>query len=128
MKNHKEINRKIESVLGESKEYDVRCDLRIVVPNVSFDEAQAHLTYLPEEDRYRYSITSARPDDYCEDINLALSAAKKIAEKNKQTFVLSLEDGEWKAAYGDWGDCAEYRGANPAYVTCMSVLKFMGKI
>lgn len=128
MLKHKEINRKMESVLGEPKLYDVRCELKVVVPEVTFEEAQVHLTYVDENDRHLYSITSATPDNYCEDVNLALSAAKRIAEKNNQTFVLSLEENEWKAAYGDWGNCAEYKGANPAYVTCMCVLKFMGKV
>jgi hypothetical protein len=128
MKSQKEVNRLIESILGEPKMYDLRCELRIVESYLSYDEAHARYTYLPEEDKHTYTITSSHPDNYSEDVNLALSAAKRIAEKNEHTFVLSYEDGEWKAAYGDYGDCAEYKGGNPAFVTCMSILKFMGKV
>lgn len=128
MKSQKEVNRLIESILGEPKSYDLRCELRVVKDFLSYDEAQAYYTYLPEEEKHLYTITSSYPDNYCEDLTLAISAAKKIADKNNQTFVLSLEDGEWKAAYGDWGDCAEYKGGNPAFVACMSILKFMGKV
>ena len=128
MKSHKELNKMMESILGEPREYDLRCEFRIVDSGLSYEEAQAKYTYLPDDERHLYSITSTTPDNYCEDVNLALYAARRIAERNQQTFVLSLEDGTWKAAYGDWGDCAEYRGSNPAYVTCVAVLKYMGKL
>lgn len=125
---NKDINKKMESILGIPKLYDLRCELRIVETDLSFDEAEARYNFLPDDERHLYSITSSTPDNYCEDLNLALSAAKRIAERNHYTFVLSLEDGTWKAAFGDWGNCAEYKGANPALCTCMSVLKFMGKV
>lgn len=128
MINHKQVNKHIESLLGEPKLYDLRCELKVVEPCLSFEEAQARYTYLPDSERHLYTITTSYPDNYCDDLNLALSAAKRIAEKNEQTFVLSLETGTWKAAFGDWGNCAEYSGSNPAYVTCISVLKFHGKL
>lgn len=128
MKNHKEINRQIEGLLGDVKLYDLRRELKVVDSDLTLEEAQARLTYVEDDERHLYSITSSYPDNYCEDVGLALKAAKQISEKAGRTFVLSLEDNEWKASYGDWGDCAEYRGGNPAYVTCMAVLKFMGKL
>jgi hypothetical protein len=41
---------------------------------------------------------------------------------------LSLEDGVWVGSFGNWGDCSQYKGSNPAYATCVSMLKFMGKL
>lgn len=128
MLNHKEINKKIESILGEDKLYDVRCQLRIVESGISFENAQQMVADQPEDERHLYSITSTLPDNYCEDLNLALSAVRRIAERNHSTFVLSLEDGVWKAAYGDVWDCAEYKGSNPAYASCVATLKYMGKL
>lgn len=128
MLNHKDINKKIESILGEEKRYDFRCEFRIVESGLSYNDAQDLLNAIPDYERHLYTITSSTPDNYCEDVNLALYAARRIAERNQQTYVLSLEDGTWRAAYGDWGNCAEYKGSNPAYCTCVCILKFMGKL
>lgn len=128
MLSKKEINKRVESILGEPKLYDFRCELRIMDQYLSFEEAHAKLTYVPEDERHLYSITSSYPDNYTDDLSLATSAAKRVADKNECTFVLSLEDGSWKASFGDYGDCAEYVGGNPAYATCVSMLKFMGKL
>lgn len=129
MLSQKEINKLIEGVLGKPKEFEVRHHLKVIVSSLSREEAEQYLImFTAPGDDISYTITSALPDNYCEDLNLALSAAKSIAEKNNQTFVLSLEDGTWKAAYGDWGNCAEYKGANPAYVSCMALLMYMGKV
>lgn len=126
MLSQKEINKSISSLLGQNS-YDLRREFRAIVCQASYEEALEELNKVPEEDQYLYAITTSIPLNYCEDLNITLTAAKKIAEQNNQTFVLSLEDGVWKAAYGDWGDCAEYKGANPAYVSCMALLMFMGK-
>lgn len=123
---NKELNRKIEELLGEECTYEIRKEFRVVESELTKEQALAIFNDLPEN--HLYSVTSAQPERYCEDPTLALYAAKRIAECNKQTFVLSIEDGTWKAAYGDYGNCAEYSGANPAYVTCVAILKFMGKI
>lgn len=128
MKNHKEINKGIENLLGTPKLYDIRRELKVIDTDLTLDEAQARLLYVENDERHLYSITSSYPDNYCEDVGLALKAAKQISEKTGRTFVLSLEDNEWKASYGDWGDCAEYKGGNPAYVTCVAILKFVGKL
>lgn len=128
MKNQKEINRAIENLMDVPKLYDVRRELHVLYSDLTLEQAQEHLSSVENDERHLYSITSSYPDNYCEDVGLALRAAKQISEKAGRTFVLSLEDNEWKAAYGDWGDCAEYTGANPAYVTCVAILKFMGKL
>jgi hypothetical protein len=132
MKSQKEVNKAIESILGYGPRYDVRHEMRIIQSNLTRSEAESYYSrYTDDNDSdttYQYAITTAQPDNYCEDLNLALEAAKKIAEKNNHTFVLSFEDSEWKGAYGDWGNCFEYKGGNPAYVTCMAILRFMGKV
>lgn len=127
MLSHKEINKLIESLVGEAS-YDLRREFRPILCETSYEEAMEELSKVPEEDQFLYAITTSLPKGYCEDLNLSLFAAKTIAEKNNQTFVLSLEDGIWKAAYGGVWDCAEYKGANPAYVSCMALLMYMGKI
>lgn len=125
---HREINRKIASILDEPMSYDVRRELRMEDFGLTLEEAEAFINEAPASDRHLWTITTGRAANYCEHIEIALQAAKRIAERNNQTFVLSLEDGTWKAAYGDYGNCAEYSGGNPAYVTCMVILKFMGKV
>ena len=125
---HKEINKIMSSLLGEPLTYDLRREFRVIHCELAFEEAMELFNNLPEEEQFLYSVTTTIPDDYCSNVDLALYAARRIAERNQQTFVLSLEDGTWKAAYGDWGNCAEYSGSNPAYVICVCILKFMGKL
>lgn len=130
MKSNKELNRAISAILDEPETYDVRRDLRIIKSGLSRDGADEYLNLevSPQEDPNRFTITSTPSPNYVGDTDLALYAAKRIAERNECTFVLSLETGTWKAAFGNWGDCAEVSGSNPAYVTCVSILKFMGKL
>ncbi len=129
MKNQKEINNLIAGILEEPRMYDVRAEFRIILPDVSLEDAQAYVNNVQPEYKHLYSITSsANNTNYCEDLNEALRAAKRISEKNNDTFVLSIEDGEWKAAYGDYLNHADHVGANPAYCTCMAMLKYMGKL
>lgn len=129
MKNQKEINDLISNILGEPKLYDVRAEFRIVYPSVPLELAQAFYNAVEPEHKHLYAITTSTDNvNYCGDLNEALRAAKKISEKNDDTFVLSIEDGNWKAAYGDYLNHADYVGANPAYATCMSILKYMGKV
>lgn len=128
MKNHKEINQLMEGILGEPKEYDLRHEFRIINSGLTHDQAYEIYNGLPYEERHLYSITTAIPNDYADDAGLAIKAAKRLADKNECTFVLNTSNGEWKAAFGDYGDCAEYSGGNPAYVICMAVLQFMGKL
>lgn len=79
-------------------------------------------------------IKVSKVPEYATDLNLALEAAKRIADKNNYTFVLTYNDesylnhNNWKAAFGDYKDCSEYSGGNPAYCICMSILQFMGKV
>ena len=132
MKSNKEINKAIASLLGEPELYDVREDLRIVKSGFeSKEEATGYIFHAVgsgDDQSNRYTITSSVVENYSGDAELALYAAKRIAEKNECTFVLSLESGTWKAAFGNWGDCVETSGSNPAHVTCVSVLKYLGKL
>ena len=126
--NQRDINRKMGQLLGEEQLYDVRCEFRIIAPSLSLEDAQAYYEAVEPENKQMYAITSCSGTDYCTDLNEALRAAKKVAQQNENTFVLSIEDGEWRAAFGDYLNCSEYHGGNPAYVTCQAVLKFMGKL
>lgn len=126
--NHKEINHAIASLLEIPATYDLRYQLRIEESDLTLEEAQAKFWAFDPEVRQNYTITTSVSDRYCEDLNLAIMAAKRISEKNNYTFVLSIEDGEFKAAFGDYGRCCEYKGGNPAYCVCMCTLKFMGKV
>lgn len=129
MKTSKEINKMIANLLGEEPTYDIRKELKIIETAHSLEGAKEYINaFTDQEDRHLYSITSSSAENYSDDVNLALYAAKRIAERNEQTFVLSLENGTWKAAYGGYSDCAEYSGSNPAYVSCVAVLKYMGKL
>jgi len=105
----RELNSLMASVLGLPKLYDVRCGI---------SDAYKQHAY----------IVSAWGIDYADNIKETFKAVSKLAQKDNHTFVLSFEDGEWRAAYGDYKDCEEYRGANPAYCSCMALLKFMGKV
>lgn len=128
MLSQKEINKLMEQVLELPKLYDVRQELRIIKDGLSLEEAQEYYNSLTEEERYTHTITSSYPENYCEDLNITMSKAKQLADRSRHTFVLSIEDGTWRAAYGDYGGCTEYRGGNPAYVSCIAILKFMGKL
>jgi hypothetical protein len=127
----KEINQLIDNLAygNEDKLYDLRCELRIVHPDLTLEEAQARIQSTEPELRHLYTITSSSQyTRYTEDLNLCLVAAKRISEKNDYTFVLSIEDGIWKAAYGNAWDHADHTDENPAYAVCMSILKFCGKV
>lgn len=130
MKSNKEINRAVNSLLGNQELYDVRECLQLIQRDLSKDEAEAAVDMAIKSGSNAESLTivSSLPDDFAGDMTHALYAAQRIAERNQCHFVLSLEDGVWKAAFGNWGDCAEYKGSNPAHVTCVSILKFMGKM
>jgi hypothetical protein len=129
MKNHKQLNEMISNILQEPKNYTVYCELRAVLPDVSLESAQDYIQNIEPENKHLYTIVTSRNNpNYAENVNDALRAAKKISEKNNDTFVLSIEDGEWKAAYGSFYNHVDYIGANPAYCTCMAILKFMGKL
>ena len=127
MKSNKELNRAISALLDEPETYDVRENLRIVHSGLTREAAEDFLKAV-EDGPLQYTITSSPCSNYTGDTDLALYAAKRIAERNECTFVLSLETGTWKAAFGNWGDCSEYSGSNAAYVTVVSILKFMGKL
>jgi len=130
--NNKQVNKAISSLLDLPNLYDVRRELRIVQPSVTREEAEEYLDRYTDKgmayNTWEYTITSSQPVDYCSNIEDALYAARRIAERNQYTYVLSFEDGEWRGAFGSYGDCAEHKGSNPALVTCCSILKFMGKL
>jgi len=125
---NKEINKAIANIVGDPQEYDLRRELRIVECGWHLGQMDARLASIPEDERHLYTFTSSAAAPYCEDLNLALYAAKRIADKNQYTFVLSYESHDWKAAFGDYRDCAEYTGGSQAYATCVAILKFMGKL
>jgi len=133
-KSTKEINKLIAGVLGEPELYDVRENLRIVESGLPKEEAQRlQIQYngwkSDSSGPYsEYTVTSSTPVNYSSELDHALYAAQRIAERNQCTYVLSLEDGVWKAAFGNWGDCSEFVGANPAFATCVSILKYLGKL
>lgn len=126
--NNKEINNKIAELIGFEKTYQLRCEFKVEYDNLTIENAIELLNNTGDDVRHLYTITSSSPNNYSSNIEEALCVVAKLSEKSNKTFVLSLEDGEWRAAFGDYLDCAEYRGGNPAYCTCMAILKFMGKI
>lgn len=130
---NKEINARIHSLLGIEPTYDIRCQLRIIHEDLPLEEAnELYRQYVDStsdtELANSYTVTSSRGGAYATDLNDALAAAKHIAERNDDTFVLSIEDGTWKAAYGNYWDHADHKGGNPAHCVCMSILKFCGKV
>lgn len=125
----KELNTKIHNLLNEPKLYDLRCEMRIIDQDLTLEEAQGRLDRVEPEHKHLYAITTSKHvPNYCEDVELALRTAKRISYRNSDTFVLSIEDGTWRAAYGSYNDCEEAKGAHPAYVTCIAIAKFMGKV
>lgn len=127
----KEINQLIDNLAygDDGKLYDLRCELRIVHPDLTLEEAQARMEATEPELRHLYTITSsAQYTRYTEDLNLCLAAAKRISEKNDYTFVLSIEDNIWTSCFGSYWDHATAKGQNPAYAICESILKFHGKV
>lgn len=129
MKSSKEVNKMIANILGDAGGYDIRRELKVIETSPTLEGAKEWLNaFTDPEDRHLYSITTSPSENYSDDVNLALYAAKRIAERNEQTFVLSLESGTWKGSYGGYSDCAEYSGSNPAYVACVAILKYMGKL
>lgn len=127
MINNKQVNKSISSLLGDEPKYDIRFALQLIKDNLDLETAQRIVSEDWSEDDL-ITITSSPPPDYAEDVELALYAARRIAERNQYTYVLSFEDGEWRGAFGDYGQCAEHKGSNPAFVTCMSILQFHGRL
>lgn len=128
---NKELNKLVENLLDQPRLYDVRLDFQVIKSGLTEEEAkeyvEAHKELYSDIQTHRIAITTAIPPAYSEDLNLAVYAARRLAERNQATFVLSHEEGDFKAAFGDWGDCAQYTGSNPAYVTCRALLLWYGK-
>lgn len=136
--NPKEINKLIENIVfGNDNLYDLRCNFIIKTEGVSLLEAQAAYNDVSEEQKQFYSITTSKyVPPYTEDLELAMKAVKKICDKVDEeknglgagTFVLTYSGDEgWKGCFGSYFDHVEVTGDNPAYVSCMSILKYMGK-
>ena len=119
---NKEINRKIANLAGDAEVYDLQESNFVDNYNGLFPESKAHFK--------RVLVKTREYNDYSTDLNQAISAAKRIADKNHYTFVLTYlsDDGAWKASFGDYIDCAEQIGSDPAYCTCVSILKYMGQL
>jgi hypothetical protein len=129
MKSNRELNRLMASLLNVAQTYEIRRELRVMYDGLTLEEANTIMsTPKYNEQRNIYTITSSVPFDYCSDLNLSLTAAKRLSEENEKTFVLALEDGEWKASFGDWRDCCESKGSNPSYCVCVAILKYMGRL
>lgn len=128
---HKEINKLVDNLLESSRLYDVRLDFQVIKSGLTEEEAkeyvESHKELYNDIQTHRIAITTAIPPAYSEDLNLAVYAARRLAERNQATFVLSHEEGDFKAAFGDWGDCAEYKGSNAAYCICVALLAWYGK-
>lgn len=120
MKTSKEINRLISNIAGDAEVYDIKSEVKYL-PRIIPGEQPVYNTIYIKNIEY---------NDYASDVSLALDAAKRIADKNNYTFVLTYlpEESRWKASFSDYRDCAEYSGFNPAYTICMSILEFMGKL
>jgi hypothetical protein len=119
---NKEINRAIASLIEEPELYDIRYELKPIIKNVTLRFCSEYVAGQP--DSHLYTYTTSEKQNYSSDLNLATKAAKQIAN-TQYTFVLSIEDNQYKAAFGDFKDCVEFKDENPAYATCMSVIKFM---
>lgn len=128
---NREINTLIDKLAyGEDgdRSYELRFQFRVIESELSLEEANKRIQEAFPEERHLYTITSAPVPKYTEDLALSLAAAKRISEKNNYTFVLSIEDGIWKACYGDFSDFAEHSDQNASHAVCMSILKFLGKV
>jgi hypothetical protein len=118
---NKDINRKIAELAGDAEVYYLQ--------ESSF--VDNYNGFLPESKAYfkKVLVKTLEFNDYSTDVSLALDAAKRIADKNNYTFVLTyLVDDHWKASFGNYIDCAEHCGIDPAHCTCVAVLKFMGRL
>lgn len=131
MLENKQVNSLMSSLSGLPRLYDVMYrteeTTEQLAKNVTLEEANVVLNNLEYQDN-AYIISTNFNINYSMNIEETLKAVSRLAQKDNHTFVLSFEDGEWRAAYGDYKDCEEYRGANPAYCSCMALLKFMGKV
>jgi hypothetical protein len=123
--NDKELNKFIAKLNGDPVVYDVRCELGIVYSDLLLDEAKSMVEKVEPENRHLYSITTSRHyTNYSSDVSLALNPARNIAKENYDTFVLSIEDKQWKACYGDIRDFSEVVGEHPAEVTCKAIYEY----
>jgi len=105
---NKEINRKIADLAGYAKVYNIR----------SHEYQWENVT-----------IKELVLEDYAGNIDLAINAARHIADKYNYTFVLTYTvDDHWRASFGNYNDCAEYNNIEPAYAICVAVLKFMEQL
>ena len=122
--NNKDLNKFIAKLNGDEELYDLRCQFTIVSPGLSLETARKQYENIEPENRHLYSITSCAPYPYSSKVEDAIFAAKNISARNNDTFVLSIEDGQWKACYGDIRDFEEVVGDDPAYVTCAAIYQY----
>jgi hypothetical protein len=123
--NDKELNKFIAKLNSDPVLYDVRCELSIVYPDVDLETAKAYYERIEPENRHLYSIVTSRYfNPYTTNVEYALNAARNISKHNNDTFVLSIEDKQWKACYGDIRDFSEVVGDNPAEVTCKAIYEY----
>lgn len=128
-----DINKLMKELIGLPELYDIKYNSQTLDHNVTQEEAQPIIDHLVEFNNHMspdlfYTVKSPNNIKYTSNLDETLKAINKLAQKDNHTFVLSFEDGQWRAAYGNYKDCEEYRGANPAYCSCVALLKFMGKI
>lgn len=123
--NKNEINKFISKLNGDSVKYDLRCGFQIVHPDLLIDDAKSLYEKIEPENRHLYSITRSKYIyDYTSNLETALNAISNIAKRDNKTFVLSFEDGSWKAAFGGYKNCSEVKGDNPSFVSCQSVFEY----
>lgn len=94
--------------------------------NVTLEEALLSLKEFPEG----CSVVSKNgTPEYATDLNLSFNAAKRYGNANGYTFnLIQREDEMYTASFGDFWDHNYITGDNPAYITCLLILKFAGKI
>jgi hypothetical protein len=127
MINNKEINRLMEKVLNVPQKYDIRHGIELIKGGLTLREAEEYVQAVELPD-VQYSIVSARPAAFCDDIELTLNAVRELSNSNGHTFVLSYDNGVWVASYGNYAYCSEFKGPNPAHVSCVAVLQFIGEL
>lgn len=123
--NSNEINKFIAKLNQDPIKYDLRCGVQIVHPDLFIEEAKTLYEKIEPENKHLYSITPSKYIfDYISNLETSLIVISNIAKRDNKTFVLSFEDGSWRAAFGGYKNCSEIKGDNPSFIACQSVFEY----
>lgn len=123
------INKLMIKHLGEfSRKYDVHVKGVTYLNSVNLQQAKDYAEPYKIAGKSVTIVSSDNTPFYDDDLLTLMSDLNEYVNLHSHLYVLSREDGKYKAAYGDKGDCSENVDSNPAKALCLAFLKFKGEL